>query len=198
MFLVTGCGKSGTVWASQLFRHLGYPCKHESQFSLDNHGPLVKPEVSWLAMPYVNDIPNDVPVFHIVRNPYHVVQSAVKMKLFRDTHWSRYEDFILSHQPDCNHKDYLTRVIRWVTGWDARLMQQEIPLFRVELSRVLIRMFLKTALGTEFSDSEVKAAMARGQAHRSPRERWVPTIDEINQHREGWRVQQRAERLGYL
>lgn len=198
MFLVTGCGKSGTVWASHLLRQLGYPCKHESQFSLDSHGPLVKPEVSWLAMPYVNDIPNDVPVIHIVRNPYHVVQSAVRMKLFLDTHWTRYEDFILDHQPGCMHPDYLTRVIRWVAGWDRALLEQEIPRFHVEFSPVLIRMLVKTALGTEFSDSEMRSALAVRERHRSPRGRWAPTIDEINQHREGWRIRQRAERLGYL
>jgi hypothetical protein len=104
-YIVTGTGRSGTVFMARVLTDLGVPCGHESIFNhdaevvvmrrfhgfdpptisicSDNSGWLnlnnIIADSSYMAMPYLDheDI-NEVPVIHVVRNPLAVISSFVK------------------------------------------------------------------------------------------------------------------------
>jgi len=65
-FVVTGSGRSGTTYAARLFTALGVECGHEAVFRVDTSrftgfGPYVG-DASWLAVPFVASLPDDVRV----------------------------------------------------------------------------------------------------------------------------------------
>lgn len=104
-YIVTGTGRSGTVYMARVLTDLGVPCGHESIFNhdaevvvmrrfhrfdpptisicSDNSGWLnlnnIVADSSYMAMPYLDheDI-NEVPIIHVVRNPLAVISSFVK------------------------------------------------------------------------------------------------------------------------
>lgn len=120
-FLVTGCGRSGTTWAADAFTEIGLPCEYESQFTYRTHGPLINSESSWLAVPYVNEIPSDVKIVRMIRDPFAVVQSTMRMK-FIHRKFHPFERYMHIHNYNvAESDDPLIRAIKWATEWDRPL-----------------------------------------------------------------------------
>lgn len=83
-FVVVGCGRSGTRYASELFSRMGIKCGHQRVFN--------RPELKFLewkdfvgdssafAVPSLNLVDDNTLVIHQVRNPWRVVQSLVHAK----------------------------------------------------------------------------------------------------------------------
>ena len=71
--LITGIGRSGTGYMSKLLSEAGLPCGHEKVFHQrtsrlpDWRG--LSAESSWLAVPWLGSLPEDVSVVHLVRHP---------------------------------------------------------------------------------------------------------------------------------
>jgi hypothetical protein len=110
-FIVTGTGRSGTVYMARVLTSLGVPCGHESVFTqdkerkimgrlygfveptisdvADNHGWLEISELvadsSYMAVPYLgHEEIQEIPVIHVVREPLSVISSFVKdLKYFQ-------------------------------------------------------------------------------------------------------------------
>jgi hypothetical protein len=86
-FLITGCGRSGTLYTSQLLTAAGIPCGHESACRVSGFmgmGQLTG-EVSWYAAAYLAALPKDVVVVHQLRNPLAVASSWYRIRLFAPT-----------------------------------------------------------------------------------------------------------------
>lgn len=203
-FLVTGCGRSGTTWASHIFTRLGYPTWHERQFSTSTFGPLVVPEASWLAMPFVDQLPSDVRILRMVRNPYDVISSIMQLdfQVGRPDTGNAHDAFLLEHgssfitDPD----DKLTRAIRWVTTWDYPLNDHDHLVIPVDLvSAQGIVAAVKYATKNDVSIDDVRWSMKHigTNVNTKKRTRHAITRRDIDEHHEGWRVRRRAERLGY-
>lgn len=84
-YLITGCGRSGTQYISDRLNAVGIACKHEEQFTV--FGPKPKErgdfgESSWYAAPFLNRLPANTPVLHVVRYPADVVASFGRIGLF--------------------------------------------------------------------------------------------------------------------
>ena len=93
--LVTGTGRSGTLWAGEAIRSAGVPCTHETAFTLDRSlvdGAWVA-ESSWLAAPFTPM--DDTYVVHLVRHPLAVIASLANRRF---TH-NRYYDYAARHVP---------------------------------------------------------------------------------------------------
>lgn len=103
-FIVTGTGRSGTVYMARILTDLGIPCGHESIFNQekeknviqrfrgfmsptiskcsDNWGWLdlsdLHADSSYMAVPYLNheDV-NKISIIHTIRNPFAVISSFV-------------------------------------------------------------------------------------------------------------------------
>jgi hypothetical protein len=87
-FIVTGCARSGTGYTAALFSELGVSCTHEALFTpfserfegfSDERG-----DSSWLAVPFLNELPPGTVVLHQTRHPAAVVASLVEIRFFSE------------------------------------------------------------------------------------------------------------------
>ncbi len=88
-FLVTGCGRSGTMYLSSVLNATGVPCGHEVAFTV--FGPKdVAPkqnEASWYAVPFLARLSPTVKIVHLVRNPIDVVASFHRIGVCASSPW---------------------------------------------------------------------------------------------------------------
>jgi hypothetical protein len=92
--LITGVGRSGTLWMSNVFRELGITSMHESSFTpfrndLNLSGTVV--ETSWLAAPFLDKLPANTRIAVLVRHPDQVAESYLRIGFFSATNdWFPY------------------------------------------------------------------------------------------------------------
>lgn len=83
-FVVTGCPRSGTRHAARVLAKLGYACDHEAYFNpwrktlgvVRANGKILG-ESSWMAVPFLDRLPRETVVIHIVRDPLRTINSMV-------------------------------------------------------------------------------------------------------------------------
>lgn len=201
LFLVTGCGRSGTMYTARLLSALGMPCGHESQFSHDRHGPLRSPDSSWLAVPYLDDIPADVRLVRVIRNPYDVVRSVMRMSFQDRPTRSVHDQFVARHRPDIvRPDDKLGRAIRWVATWDHPLDDRECHVWRTDVdSSRRVSVVASHLWRLRISTARVERARRRVGRVNQARRPWrrVLSDQDIDAHPEGALIRRRAERFGY-
>jgi hypothetical protein len=86
-FIVTGCARSGTLFMAEVLSGLGHPCGHEQLFTpatttAPDFGEL-QGDVSWLAAPFIGELPAGTIVLHQVRDPLATVRSLVGVRMFQ-------------------------------------------------------------------------------------------------------------------
>ena len=203
-FLITGCGRSGTTWSARLFSRLGIQTWHERQFSPTSAGPLVISEASWLAMPYIDQLPSDTPILRVVRNPYDVVASVMQLdfQVGRPDIGNEHDAFLVRHssfitEPD----DKLARAIRWVATWDYALGDIDHEMMFVDRvsAREVTAVVRKMTGDASITERDVRWAVQQvgTNVNHKRRTRPVVTHRDIDAHHEGWRVRRRAEFFGY-
>lgn len=203
-FLVTGCGRSGTAWASHLFTAMGYPCGHEEMYSPWSSGPLVQSDSSWLAMPHLSDLPADTPIIHVVRDPFLVVQSIMVRGFLWRTN-GPYEAYVAQHRPDITSAtSHMGRAIRWVCKWDEPLEDVPARLLRVEDAETNLAPVVAAfhhAVGEQPADGELRLTLRKlgtrinsnpGSSRLVP-----PSREKILDHPDAALLVRRAERFGY-
>jgi hypothetical protein len=87
-FVVTGCARSGTAYMAAVFSRLGLSCGHEVVFGprtrrFDGFGGQ-HGDSSWLAAPFLAQLPDDTLILHRVRHPLKVVRSLLGVRFFAD------------------------------------------------------------------------------------------------------------------
>lgn len=90
MFIITGCGRSGTNYLATRLMESGIKCGHESVFQVN--GPTLNDgcycgDSSWFAAPFLGDVYLEAPVLHVVRSPRLVVESFHKIGLCAKYRW---------------------------------------------------------------------------------------------------------------
>lgn len=201
LFLISGCGRSGTTWAHRLFTELGYRTRHENQFSPVKAGPLRVPESSWLAVPFLDDLPTRVRVLRVMRDPYEVARSAAERPFLGDLKHP-YGAFVHRHRPDITAPgDRLGRAIRWAALWDEPMQQRGDELLRVESGVLHVLKAVQFATGRSPEAQSVKRAMTKLGTrvnHNSPALRaGGPTREDIDAHPDGHLIRERAEKFWY-
>jgi DNA-binding transcriptional MerR regulator len=87
-FVVTGCPRSGTHYLSEVLTRVGLVCRHEAVFGPHEraftglgraHG-----DSSWLAVPFLAQLPPDAVVLHQTRHPLEVVRSLLGIGFLED------------------------------------------------------------------------------------------------------------------
>jgi len=88
-FIVTGCPRSGTAYASVLFKALGVRCDHEKVFGVEQalgNRPVdwngAEADSSFLAVPFLPV--DDAVVLHQVRHPLEFARSMLGTELLTD------------------------------------------------------------------------------------------------------------------
>jgi hypothetical protein len=91
-FLITGCGKSGTMYMSKLLTSIGIPTSHQRsgqpQDFINNKLPVIpedkRGDVSWYPCGCLDKLGSDIIIIHQTRNPLHVIR-ALKRVNFLET-----------------------------------------------------------------------------------------------------------------
>ena len=79
-FIVTGTGRSGTLYMVKLLNKVGVPATHEALYAWDANGWTGQLcDVSWTNAPHLADLP--FPAVHIVRDPRKVIASLMQTPL---------------------------------------------------------------------------------------------------------------------
>lgn len=201
LFLVTGCGRSGTGWAARMFTELGHPCGHEEAFSPWHAGPLRRPDSSWLAVPHLAKLPEGTPIVRAMRDPYQVVQSIVTRGFLRGLDGA-YEAYVMRHMPKVTEaRDHLGRAIRWATLWDEPVTSYPHRLLRVDaddLDPAPLVSAVLYATGRRHAPGQIRRVLTDvGRKVNSGPGTPLPTREQINRHPEGWRIAERATLYGY-
>lgn len=86
-FVVTGCARSGTLFMAEALAALGHACGHEQLFTPETRGvpPFrdVQGDVSWLAAPFLHQLPRGTVVLHQVRDPLATIRSMLGVRMFQ-------------------------------------------------------------------------------------------------------------------
>jgi hypothetical protein len=87
LFVVTGCPRSGTLFTARALAALGHACGHEALFGPETTAVpdfgSAQGDVSWLAVPFLADLPAGTVVVHQVRHPLQVLRSLVAQRFFQ-------------------------------------------------------------------------------------------------------------------
>jgi hypothetical protein len=86
-FVVTSCARSGTLFMAEALSRLGHACAHEAIFTPDTTGVPdfgdAQGDVSWLAAPFLSQLPAGTVVVHQVRDPLATIRSIVGVRMFQ-------------------------------------------------------------------------------------------------------------------
>jgi len=86
-FVVTGCARSGTLFMAESLAKLGHACGHEQLFTPETRSlPSFREaqgDVSWLAAPFMRDLPPGTVVLHQVRDPLANLRSMLGVRMFQ-------------------------------------------------------------------------------------------------------------------
>ena len=182
-FVVTGTGRSGTVYMSRLLTSVGIACSHEAVFH-----PEGKPEwgrhrgdASWLAVPYLDVF--DGYVLHVVRDPLAVVNSYVGIGFFDhdyDHSHDRWRAFAEHHAPNVfTLDDPVTRAMAWYVEWNRRIEPHADRRIRIEDLTGDDLVDLAQKIGKSLSLDELPDAIASVPTNLNSRERAVLTLDDL-------------------
>ena len=86
-YVVVSTPRSATGWAAQALTAMGLQCGHETYYNLHLQQPENKNEgvwgdSSWLAVPFIKDLPSGTIVLHQIRNPWDTIASIVGLGWF--------------------------------------------------------------------------------------------------------------------
>lgn len=129
-YLITGTGRCGTKFVSQLLTSAGVTCGHESIFSIDiKDQPTLLADSSWLAAPSILSLNKDCKIIHLVRDPIKVISSLMKIRFFAlptamvgDSRWFQqyeYTKFVYKQFPGITtqHKE-LDKCVSFYICWN--------------------------------------------------------------------------------
>lgn len=148
--LITGCGRSGTSFIAKVLRHVGLNATHETLFGLYRHTwPPQREgaEASWLAVPYLEKLPEDVTVFQQIRNPLDVARSLIGFNFFGRPQSLPFREFLFRHEPSIKTwSDPLDRSLAYWINWNIRVQEHAQVQYRLEsLTAVDLADFLRIA-----------------------------------------------------
>jgi hypothetical protein len=199
-FFVLACSRSATVYVAKLFWKIGIPCAHEKFFDIwrvmgpnppsafARTFPYRRGEASFLAVPYVDELPPGSIVLHQVRHPVAVTRSHMGIRFFAERFQpsvnlaENHPDitgFIRRHCPEVfADEDELERSLRYWVYWNrvAQRAEQRTDLrymrYRVEdLDCSLLRCIV-SMLGDEIPDEILDHGLSRisKRANHRPRD----------------------------
>jgi hypothetical protein len=134
--LVTGCGRSGTGFAAKVFEAAGIPSSHEIYFN-PNHRQWPSEwsgvESSWLAAPFIQQLPDHVHVVHQVRHPLAVIRSFMGFEFFRPDLHSKYVTFAYRYAPAIQDWDeQIDKCMQYWISWNELVEKHKVPRHRLE------------------------------------------------------------------
>lgn len=130
-FVISGTGRSGTVYISWLLDTLGIPTRHEYFYGPKGYHKRigVKGEVSWLAAPFLEGYSGKI--LHQTRHPIKTINSFVSVKAVDKTRMhNKYIRFIDEHFDMGD--DLLENAMRFYVQWNEEISKHAGYHFRIE------------------------------------------------------------------
>lgn len=206
-FLVTGCGRSGTKWASRALTDLGLPCPHEGNWTHRGaKGAPDETDSSWCAIPFLPTIPGSVMLIRMIRDPVEVAASIAAERFL--THeppagnelWGQ---FVARWRPDIwEDSDELGMAIRYAADWDTPIEQYpHQPLHTGDphsLAAAVAHLRGAPGVTPELIERAIAVcASLRRVNHGKGRgtDPFRPSRDTVLAHPEAWRLTDRVARL---
>jgi hypothetical protein len=223
-FLVTGCSRSGTQYASRLWSELGIPCGHETLFNILSlrpgdpapriDDPKWEGDASFLAVPFLESLPAGTVVLHQVRQPLDVIRSHMGIHYFSELGEGspylaeNHRDFLGVIERRCPEifweRDECARCARYWVRWNQLAERaEEIPgldylRYRVEdLDGGLLEQLL-ARIGIAVRRERIDAALLavpRDENHR-PRDESI-TLSQIRPRALRDALRDLSQRYGY-
>ena len=185
--VITGCSRSGTKFMSQLLTNLGVVCGHERVFkihpiawgysleALFARHPDAEGDASFLAAPFVDELPDKCVVLHQIRDPIEVIRSHMGIGFFADPYVpsmylaENHPDFVAvvrRFSPEIFlEPDELARCMRYWVSWNQLVQRAELNprrkylRYRVEaLDAVLLKRVMRF-FDMEVEDRELRRAL---------------------------------------
>jgi len=210
-FVVTGTGHSGTGYISKLLCELGINCGHQSVFQPKTEGAKFtdyQGDASWLAAPFITELPNKIMVFHQVRDPIAVARSIIGIGFFDQIPTRDHAPYLKFIQNIKNFEHLESReerfMFHWV-HWNLYVEQQAsdsgCEYFRYKLEdltpQFLRDSFLKP-LGIDRSIEEIKTAQtAIGTTTNRRKRNLLINKNTLTQYPIFSQFEALAERYGY-
>ncbi len=125
-YLFVGTGRCGTQYTSRVLNSVDIKTGHESVFTVNNdktfNGPY-EAEVSWLAVPYLNVVKDNLQVIHLIRNPLEVAQSFWNIRFFElPPKKHPLVEFAYTHLPELkNLSTTLEKSVYWAVNWNMQI-----------------------------------------------------------------------------
>ena len=202
--LLTGTGRCGTGYMSQVLTSVGVKCSHEGMFMPD--APEVTIEKirirqdnawwgweacsSWLAAPYLGrpELAN-VTIVHLVREPKKVIDSQMRIRAFEGND-RRWRDWQLRWLPELEGKPPLEQAAIFYVKWNRMIEPHADIRWRIEDSTLT----LLDKLGIDWHDKPVYA----DKTYNS-RAGWGPSNVDLDSLPEPLRgeLRETGERYGY-
>ena len=202
-YVVVSTPRSGTGYAAEMLNSLGLNCGHEQAFRPGvchyKKPEEVWGESSWLAAPFLAEMPSTTLVLHQIRNPVKTLDSMMARRQLRGR-WKpehnlprgEYTNFLKTHVSDwesCDHKERLIRFwVEWHTRIEDGIRDSDLQYLRYRVEDVnesLLHSIAKK-VGVEVSSEQVESALATGTAvnHRlGPANKVTPWSEEyLNSH----------------
>jgi glycosyltransferase involved in cell wall biosynthesis len=176
--VVTGCGRSGTGYVSQVLTALGHPCGHEAVFNPHTDGEwsfgALQGDSSWMAVPYLSQLPQGTLLLHQVRHPLAVIRSCIGIRMLSEP--SPYREFLERHCPEVFAYDAeLERAMAYWVYWNRRVEESagELRYARGHLERLDTRFFanISALLGGTAAADTVGARITAVPTHYNARMR---------------------------
>lgn len=182
-FLVLATPRAGTAYTAELLSGLGLECPHEGRFGLETDVPgyLAAPdgtgESSWLAVPFVGQLPADVRILHQTRHPLAVIKSLLQIQFVdldaagnpvRQGLRRKFTRFAVKHCPQLlEHPSHRERAAWFYYHWNRRIEATRPPgqvlRYRIEdLDLGLLRRILEF-IGVDparFSDEQLQQRLS--------------------------------------
>lgn len=167
--VITGTGRSGTGYISELLRASGVPCGHEQVFTCvgRERRPFLLADASWMA---AAELPIRWPVLHQVRNPLDVINSLVGIRFFSDRTDSPYRRFARRHETGLIGDEVHDAMV-WYVAWNERIEPHATFRYRIEdMDAALVRA-IGDAGGLDIDLRRAEEAIASASPTTNSRER---------------------------
>lgn len=178
--LITGCPRSGTHFFDAVLNRIGVPCQHEVVYGFETLAPDSKlhahmrrkrdrghydwkpgvSESSWLAVPYLDEVPADVAVVHVVRHPAEQIRSAF-VPMFSDDSWWWGHYYMTMSGVTRNQRRLVENAAACWVYWNRTIEKSRKAVMRVRLEDVGPETFrtLGSLVGVDVSPEDAAAAV---------------------------------------
>ncbi len=176
-FVVTGCGRSGTGYASRIWTQLGLTCGHEALFNAAALRNEEMPDLdeaenycadsSWVATGILQRALvafDRIKILHQVRNPVHVIRSLMGTRFFERT--GPYTEYARLHLRDHirDHDEPLVCCMKYWAEWnrlaESLVRHHPVHTYRVEaLTASLLRKYAVWATSADISEGECEEVL---------------------------------------